>query len=261
MTRNVATSAWLLPLTALAPFAFTGCSAAPDPSGTGNGVAAAAATVDASDDAAQKSFPDSGMKMAPDSAMKMPPMDDASGPAGEGGSSPPGEAGTPPGGDASTTPPLDAASPAPDAGQPPSTPGSVTCNGAPCDVSHGYFCCVTPADGGVREVCKPPNSTCGGFRLDCDERADCALGGICCQDFPSVAVAGSATCKAACPTQICRTDDECCPLGGDGGSGRCIPQQCSSDSPPHSIFVQACSVHGFSAFDTLAPSCMPMLPF
>jgi hypothetical protein len=137
--------------------------------------------------------------------------------------------------------------PVPEGGAP-SDPGTVPCNGAACDVSQGYACCVEAVDGGTKETCNAPNTPCsaGALKLECNEAADCN-GGVCCQAINGIAVSGSTSCMAGpCPAgstfQVCRVDGEC--GGGDGGGAlkRCIPQLCTNANPPRTLKIEACAV-------------------
>jgi hypothetical protein len=169
-----------------------------------------------------------------------------------------GSDGEVPTGDGSTVVPTgDAANPDAGGGGPPpipvpdggskSDPGSVTCGGAPCDVSKGNFCCVEAADGGGsgsgKETCEPPNSVCNGLSRKCNEASDCN-GGVCCQAIVGIALPGSTSCESSCPNafQTCRTDGEC---GGDSDAAalkRCVPQICTNANPPRSLTIEACAV-------------------
>jgi hypothetical protein len=191
MASNSVSIAWLLPFMALAPMGLAHCIGSttemedPPDSGPMN-APPDAAPMKAPPDGGMKAPPDGGQKTASDSGMKT--QDDAS-------SKQPGDGATPTGDDGGPATP-------PDAGGAPHDPGSVSCNGAPCDVSHGYFCCVTWTFHGPTEACNPPHSACGGHTVACDEEADCD-NGVCCQDFPSGGLAGSASCKESCDTHIC----------------------------------------------------------
>ncbi|MGO9836670.1 MAG: hypothetical protein ACLP1X_20945 [Polyangiaceae bacterium] len=188
MASNSVSIAWLLPLMALAPMGLTHCIES-----TEMDERADSGQMKAPPDAGEKTQGDSGMKTQ-DSGMKtqddsgMKTQDDGSSKEPEDGASPTGDDGGP-------------ATPA-DAGGAPHVPGSVPCNGAPCDVSHGSFCCVTWTRDGITEVCNPPHSACLGHTVACDEQADCD-NGVCCQDFPSGGFAGSASCKESCDAIIC----------------------------------------------------------
>jgi hypothetical protein len=181
MARNNVTITWLLPFIALAPIGLAHCIGPTerDDSSEMAGPAADSGQMKVpADDGGQKSGGDSGTKTQGDaSSTKQPP-----------------DSGAPTGGDDGGS----AASP--DAGH---TPGSVTCNGAPCDVSQGNVCCVTWTPQGVKEACNPPHTTCFGHTLECDDEDDCSSG-VCCQQFPSGGLPGSASCQGSCSAHICR---------------------------------------------------------
>jgi hypothetical protein len=193
MASNSVSIAWLLPFMTLAPIGLVHCIESTATS-TELEEPAEGGQMKAPPDAGNKTQGDSGMKTQ-DSGMKtqgdsgMKTQDDAS--SGE----PADDAATPTGDDSG--PPTSA-----DAGGAPHVPGSVSCNGAPCDVSHGSFCCVTWTGHGPTEACNPPHSACLGHTVACDEQADCD-NGVCCQDFPSGGLAGSASCKGSCDAIIC----------------------------------------------------------
>jgi|HubBroStandDraft_1064217.scaffolds.fasta_scaffold89471_2 hypothetical protein len=197
MASNSVSIAWLLPFMALAPIGLVHCIESTDteePAEGGQMKAPPDAGNKTQGDSGMKTQGDSGMKTQDDSGMKtqddsgMKTQDDASSNEPEDGATPTGDDGGP-------------ATPA-DAGGAPHVPGSVPCNGAPCDVSHGSYCCVTWTGNGTTEACNPPHSACFGHTLTCDEQADCD-NGVCCQDFPSGGFAGSASCKASCDAIIC----------------------------------------------------------
>jgi hypothetical protein len=173
--------------------------------------------------------------------MMMPGSGSGSGAPGDDGSTAPpgdgaaGETGTP------VPPPI----PVPDGGAK-SDPGSVVCNGAPCDVTTGNFCCVETVDGGQQETCKPPNSVCGGLSLKCNEASDCKDGAVCCQAIVGIALLGATSCQAKCSPpytsfQTCRTDGECGSADG-GATSRCLPQVCTNAAPPRTLSIEACAL-------------------
>jgi hypothetical protein len=175
---------------------------------------------------------DSGVAAGGDGGL---PGSDAGGPTGDGSIIGTADAGHDAGGG---PPPI----PVPEGGAM-SDPGSVQCNGAPCDVSTGNFCCVEAADGGATETCKGPNSVCSGLTRKCDEASDCN-GGVCCQAIVGIALAGSTSCQTSCPGafQTCRTDGEC---GADTDASalkRCVPQVCTNTNPPRTLTIEACAV-------------------
>ena len=178
MASNSVSIAWLLPFIALAPMGLANCLAPTEMEEPADG-GQMKAPPGQKTDSGMKTQDDSGMKTQDDSGMKE--QDDAS-PEQPDGAAPTGDDGGP------AAPP---------------DPGSVPCNGAPCDVSHGYFCCLTLTSHGPTEACNPPHSACFGHTVACDQQADCD-NGVCCQDFPSGGLAGSASCKESCDAHICR---------------------------------------------------------
>jgi hypothetical protein len=189
MASNSVSIAWLLPFMTVAPVGLVHCIGSTEMAELVDG-----GPMTAPPDGGQKTAGDSGMKTQDDSGMKTQgdsgtKTDDASSKQLADGAVPPGDDGGP------ATPP--------DAGGVPHDPGSVPCNGALCDVSHGYSCCVTWTIHGPTEACNPPHSACWGRTVACDEAADCD-DGVCCQDFPSGGLAGSASCKKSCDAHICR---------------------------------------------------------
>ena len=189
MASNSVTITWLLPFMTLAPIGLAHCIGSTEgKDSTEMEEPADGGPMTTPPDAGQmKAPPDGGQKTTDDAGMKT--QGDASAKQPTDGATPTGDAGGP------ATPP--------DAGGAPHDPGSVPCNGAPCDVSHGYFCCVTWTGHGTAEVCNPPHSACWGHTIACDEEADCD-NGVCCQDFPSGGLAGSASCTDSCGAHICR---------------------------------------------------------
>jgi hypothetical protein len=181
MASNSVSIAWLLPFMTLAPIGLAHCLESTEREEPADG-----GQMKAPPDGGQKTAGDSGMKTQGDSGMKTQ---------GDASSEQPADGATPTDDGGPATPP--------DAGGAPHDPGSVPCNGAPCDVSHGYFCCVTLTSRGTTEACNPPHSACWGHTVACDEEADCD-NGVCCQDFPSGGLAGSASCKESCDAHICR---------------------------------------------------------
>jgi hypothetical protein len=195
MTSSSVSIVWLLPFVTLIPIGLAHCIAPTErqestemeePAEGGSMKAPSDAGQIAPPDGGQKTTGDSGMKTQGDSGTK---TDDAGSKQTADGATPTGD-----GGGAATPP---------DAGGPPHDPGSVPCNGAPCDVRHGYFCCVTWTIHGATEACNPPHSVCLGHTVACDEEADCD-DGVCCQDLPSGGLAGSASCRTSCDAHICR---------------------------------------------------------
>jgi hypothetical protein len=189
MASNSVSIAWLLPFVILAPTGLAHCIA---PAEMDEPVDAG---VKALPDGSQKTPGDSGMKMEDDSGKKM--LDDSGMKSLEDGSAKqPADDASPTGDDSGPASPHEA-------GDAPHDPGSVLCNGAPCDVSQGSFCCLTWTRHGTTEACNPPHSACLGHTVACDEEADCD-NGVCCQDFPSGGLAGSASCKESCDAHVCR---------------------------------------------------------
>jgi hypothetical protein len=179
MAKNNVTLTWLLPFIALAPIALTHCIGSTDRDEPGEmGDAPDAGAMKAPPDSGQKSD-DSGTKTSDAGSTKQPP-----------------DSGTTTGDDGG-------AAASSDSGGSSHTPGSVTCNGSPCDVSRGYVCCMTWTPHGVVEACNPPHSTCFGHTMECDDEDDCS-GGVCCQQFPSGGLPGSASCQSSCTAHICR---------------------------------------------------------
>jgi hypothetical protein len=191
MASNSVSIAWLLPFMTLAPMGLGHCMASAVPDDPADSGSMKASPDDAGmkmpEDGGTKTLDDSGMKMLDDGGMKT--LDDGSA--------------KQPGDDAAS--PTDDGGPTatPDAGGSPHDPGSVVCNGAPCDVAHGSVCCVTLTWHGPTETCNPPHSVCQGHAVECDEQADCNSG-VCCQDFPSGGMVGSASCRTSCDAHICR---------------------------------------------------------
>jgi hypothetical protein len=165
---------------------------------------------EAADGGPMQALPDGGaMKALPDGSPTKAPPDGGQKTGGDSGTKTQGDAsskqladGATPTGDGGPATPPDAGGGQPDAGGAAHDAGSVPCNGAPCDVSRGYFCCVTWTSQGTTEACNPPHSACWGHMIACDEQADCD-NGVCCQDFPSGGLAGSSSCKESCDAIIC----------------------------------------------------------
>jgi len=188
MASNSVSIAWLLPFVIVAPIGLAHCIAPTDMDEPADGgQMKAPPDGKTADDSGMKTLGDSGMKTLGDSGMK---TQDAS-------PKEPADSSTPTGDDGGSTTPPDAG------GGAPHEPGSVPCNGVSCDVSHGSFCCLTWTGHGITEACNPPHSACLGHTVACDEEADCD-NGVCCQDFPSGGLAGSASCKESCDAVICR---------------------------------------------------------
>lgn len=244
MNKLATLLAWLAPVAALTPMALVHCS------GDNSNIAADAGKpgTGSSSGSTSSSGSGSGGSGGDDSSTGSPGTDSSvTTPVGDGSTSPTSEGGA----DGSTgTPPT----PVPEGGAP-SDPGSVVCNGAPCDVSTGHTCCYARTDGGSTESCIAPNSGCDTSTIACNEAADCN-GGICCQTIIGIGLQGSTFCTSAsakaCPAtsamypqgtfQTCRTDDECGRNADAGSLKRCVPQQCTSpESATATVMVEACS--------------------
>jgi hypothetical protein len=106
--------------------------------------------------------------------------------------------------------------------------GKVRCGNKECDLDAGQACCDSiGADGGAH-TCGPRNagSFClSGAEQDCDEKADCPSGGVCCLQFLAQGIL--ARCMPTCVTgaeryQACATSAEC------ENSGPCAQYTCPS---------------------------------
>jgi fibronectin-binding autotransporter adhesin len=114
-----------------------------------------------------------------------------------------------------------------------SNPGKITCGPTECNTT-GQTCCTTLATDGGGSTCEDGGGNqCQGQTLpaSCDEKADCADGGLCC-----LAVGGNAaiTCRAACNNnriQICKTNAEC--VSGDAG--------CQAYTCPNNRTIRSCT--------------------
>ncbi len=109
-----------------------------------------------------------------------------------------------------------------------SNPGKITCGTTEC--ATGTQSCCDPAVGDAGNYCRDAGGggggggggQCQGLASSCDEKADCADGGLCC-----LTVGGGGAgiaCRAACNNnriQICKTSAEC--VQGDAG---CQPYTC-----------------------------------
>ncbi len=92
---------------------------------------------------------------------------------------------------------------------------AVACNGSPCDVDGGEFCCIH--EGG------PPHchvaGDCGADEFWCDGVEDCFNGGICCATQDSNGVLTGSSCKPTCDS----TDLEMCNGNGcSDGNAACV---------------------------------------
>lgn len=118
-----------------------------------------------------------------------------------------------PGNDGSTT--SDTGGGNNDGGTSVSNPGKVTCGTTECDIT-GQSCCDPIGDAApyCRDAGVGPGF-CQGATYRCDEKADCADGGICCYDFGGGV---DTQCRASCNlgrVQACKTSAEC--VEGDAG--------------------------------------------
>ena len=113
---------------------------------------------------------------------------------------------------------------------PTSDPGRVECGGTTCRTDIYEECCTPPSvDGGTDGVCTTSPSNCHP-RTQCDERADCYAGTVCCAGptssaakwiFDSVCLSASANvCEFNGGFQLCKTDAEC-------GGGACTAKSCA----------------------------------
>ncbi len=90
------------------------------------------------------------------------------------------------------------------------TDGFVLCGGKSCPVTTSY-CCVTFSLGTAAFDCRPTGVECKGSdvaRSECDSRADCGPGSVCCGDFMGLGSSKqyeSITCRA---TGDCGGGDE-----------------------------------------------------
>jgi hypothetical protein len=117
-----------------------------------------------------------------------------------------------PGDDASST--SDTGGGNSDGGGSGSNPGKITCGAAQCNATD-QTCCDPIGD--AAPYCRDAGTPgfCQGVTYRCDEKADCADGGICCYDFGGGV---DTQCRAACNfgrVQACKTSAEC--TEGDAG--------------------------------------------
>jgi hypothetical protein len=242
MRRLATWLAWIAPAAVLAPMALAHCG------GDDTSIVATDAGKQGSGSSSGGSSGSSGGSGSGSgsSSGSTTPEPDGSGPVGDGGTPVTGEGG--PDGSGTSTIPV------PEGGAP-SDPGSITCNGAPCDVSTGHTCCYTKTDAGASEVCNPPNTACDttptSRTLTCNEASDCN-GGVCCQSIVGVALQGDTSClgagKSCTPGtsfQVCRTDAECAQNSDGGALKRCIPQVCTTpmtmaNQTINTLTIQAC---------------------
>jgi hypothetical protein len=240
--------AWIAPVVALAPLGLAQCSG-----DNSNVTSDAGSKGGGSSGGGSGSSSGSGSPGDDDSSVVSPGDDSGGGPIGDGGVAPGSGDGGP---DAAPSgpPPI----PVPEGGAP-SDPGSIVCNGAACDVSHGSTCCYAKTDAGSTETCNPANTGCATETLACNEASDCN-GGLCCQTIIGIGLQGSTFCSApsakACPGasamypegtfQTCRTDGECGASSDAGALKRCIPQICTSPTTmatmvSNTVTIEACA--------------------
>jgi hypothetical protein len=165
---------------------------------------------------------------------------DATIPPGEDASSPEGSTPSPstPGTDSGA--PGDAAQPGSDGGggdagasdssATTSNPNKISCGAAECNVQNQLCCRSLLIDGGSSLACIDSNNgNCAGSELECDEKADCTGGDICCTNQGGF----GSRCDNGCSgqnVQLCKTNAEC---PGDGGA-------CKSFTCAGGRTVQAC---------------------
>ncbi len=94
---------------------------------------------------------------------------------------------------------------------PGSDPGFIQCGGAPC-ISEINYCCDEPSTN--TQKCVPlSTSACGGYRISCDETADCSAGTVCCTHLSNTSFFDySTSCQMDCGTEsypTCKSDNEC----------------------------------------------------
>jgi hypothetical protein len=104
-----------------------------------------------------------------------------------------------------------------------STPNKIACGAAEC-TSPAQVCCRSFQDAG----CINAADNCTGLKVECDEKADCTGGNVCCYG-----AFGAHSCDTDCNGfgnfQICKTSTEC----ADAGT-------CKEWSCPGNFKVQAC---------------------
>ncbi len=114
-----------------------------------------------------------------------------------------------------------------------SNPGKITCGPSLQCSAPSEICCTRAGDGGLMYGCEASGACGNGFPLECDEKADCAMGLVCC--YESVGNNLTASCHADCGggggsrTQACKTLGEC-------QMGTCSVRQCSGG-----FSVQTCA--------------------
>jgi len=116
------------------------------------------------------------------------------------------------------------------------TPGIVQCGDAACGVPLNLCC-----ESATSSVCEATDAACDAIRAECEEKADCESGKICCLSLSTVDnTKAVASCQSGptCPSaavasaQLCRSDAEC-----PGGTCRfwICPQRvlesCTNPSP------------------------------
>lgn len=98
----------------------------------------------------------------------------------------------------------------------PCTPGELQCPG-PCAVPSNHCCQTGTGTGSGAEQCQTATETCSGNRIECNGKADCPDGEICCLDVKDINGDFSITCQqgTTCPSsiyssaQLCTTNAEC----------------------------------------------------
>ena len=134
---------------------------------------------------------------------------------------------------------------------------SVDCNGTPCDVASGGFCCLslfgggtggfggfggfggTGGGGGSSDACRSPNDPpCSGFGsvpATCDGPGDCSGGQVCCGTlsqggpgggiYTDVSCADASSCGGQDHREICDPQaSDPCPNGGQCQQSQLLPQ-------------------------------------
>ena len=96
--------------------------------------------------------------------------------------------------------------------------GTITCNGAPCDVA-GHVCCY--AAGGT-QTCVAAGQ-CTGTPVACRGPANCTGGDVCCLSLAAGDANAAGKPAASCGTTLCTVAEDC--VQGDTCSGGvCIPR-------------------------------------
>ncbi len=115
---------------------------------------------------------------------------------------------------------------------PVSNPGRVACAGGTCDTTVYELCCFAPGAEGGAEHCTKDTSGCA-LTAQCDEKADCWAGTVCCAGPSSVAgnwmfsrsciTASAGVCEFNGGFQLCKTDAEC-------GTSVCTIKTCTAST-------------------------------